>query len=273
MKNYTLGVFVGIIFMAGQSAFCGDQVVRTNAVDGSVLIWIPGGNYEMGSRNGDPDETPVTSVDVPGFWIAKYEVTNEQYGRFLAETERKHPRFWEDTAYSKPNQSVVGVRWLDAAAYCKWAGVRLPTEAEWEYVAKGHRQLEYPTATGTMSTNAAAYYDGKSQEALKAPAPVGQFKPNPFGVHDMAGNAWEWTSSLYEPYPYTSDVAESQHSKENRVFRVMRGGAWCFPSTYCRSTHRHRFQQHLTYDFAGIRVAMSGDERGDSEHIQEDTSE
>ncbi len=249
-----LAILAAIGVLAG-----GQPAVYVNSRDGSELVWIAGGSFIMGSESGDPDEKPAHGLTVAGFWLGRYEVTNRQYARFLKETGRQPPAFWDDPRYNKPDQPVVGVKFRDALAYCKWAGLRLPTEAEWEYAARaGRRQLEYGTATGQISHDLANYAGvGGRDKWQDEPAPVGSFPPNPLGLYDMAGNAWEWCSSMWAPYPY--NPRDGREDLERHAFRVMRGGCWHFGPFYCRASCRHRHRDHLFYDYVGFRVAASAD--------------
>ena len=165
--------------------------------------------------------------------------------------------YWSSEGYDDPRQPVVGVTWQDAFAYAQWAGLRLPTEAEWEFAARGGRSLLYPTRTGKISHDLANYRGTGGRDRWQGPAPVGRFPANAAGIHDMAGNAWEWTSSLYRAYPYSATDGREDDTR-TRAFRVMRGGAWQLSAEYATSTHRHRFASHLEYDYAGIRVARGG---------------
>jgi formylglycine-generating enzyme required for sulfatase activity/SAM-dependent methyltransferase len=227
-----------------------------NPIDGSVLVWIPSGDFLMGSDEGNEDERPRHRQSVEGFWLGKYEITNAQYSEFLkANPERREPLFWRDPAYSRPDYPVVGLTWRDGVKYCTWAGLRMPTEAEWEYAASGGKQHPYPTADGGLDRGSAAFRDKNvgSQQALY---PVGSFPPNPFGIHEMAGNAWEFTSSVYRPYPYSAVDGREMHADAGELI-VLRGGAGSFPARYCRTAARQYFAPHLQYDFAGLRVARS----------------
>jgi formylglycine-generating enzyme required for sulfatase activity len=228
-----------------------------NAPDGSVLVWVPGGFFLMGSREGDLDEQPVHGVEVAGFWLGRHEVTNAQYARFLEATGAAKPDFWDDPGFNAPNQPVVGVRWPEAEGYCRWAGVRLPTEAEWEYAAAaGARQMRYGTATGQLTHDLANYGGAAGLDTFEdVTALVGTFPPNPFGLHDMAGNAWEWCGTPWEPYG--GDPAAAVEETDERGFKVMRGGSWHFGAFHCRVSCRHRHRGHLHYDYVGFRVARS----------------
>jgi len=226
-----------------------------NPTDGSVLIWIPGGEFTMGSDRGQEDERPAHKVTVQGFWLGKLEVTNEQYRRFLRAEGATRPYHADDPNYSDPNQPVVGVTWREAEDYCQWAGLRLPTEAEWEYGARAGTTAEYPTQAGTISHALGNVRGVAGPDKWECTSPVGRFPPNALGLYDMAGNAWEWTSSAFLPYPYKDD--DEHEGQKPGVLRVLRGGAWCFPPEYCRTTHRHRFAAHLRCDYPGIRVAMT----------------
>jgi len=238
----------------GRPPKAGDEY--TNPTDGSVLVWIPGGEFTMGSADGGKDEKPPHKVRVQGFWLGKFEVTNRQYAKFLEASDRGEPGYWDDEDYNKPDQPVVAVTWREAQAYCEWAGARLPTEAEWEYAAAGGKQLNYPTSTGEISHDLANFHGIEGRDRWEGPSPVGSFPPNPFGLYDLAGNAWEFMSTLYEDYPYSSTDGREE-TEEGYGMRVMRGGTWHFSSERCRTRYRHRFASHLRYDYAGFRVALS----------------
>jgi len=124
---------------------------------------------------------------------------------------------WDNDRYNGPRHPVAGVSWRDAVAYCKWAGGRLPTEAEWEYAACGGRQYEHGTSTGRLSDRLANTGRGPGT------TPVGSYPPNPFGLYDMCGNVYEWCSSLCKPYPYRSDDGREDPGADGG--RVMRGGS------------------------------------------------
>jgi len=227
-----------------------------NPVDGSILVWIPGGEFTMGSEDGDQDEKPVHNVTVAGFWLGKFEVSNAQYGRFLAATNHPNPPFWDDPTLNSPDLPVLGLTWKEAKKYCQWAGLRLPTEAEWEYAAAAGRRHRFGTATGQLTRELANCRDEGRSGHPEAPAPVHSFPPNPWGIHNLAGNVWEWTSSRYQPYPYSSTDGREDLAQEYAL-RVMRGGAFNTPAAQCSTSYRRRFASHLRFDYVGVRVARS----------------
>ncbi|MDP7000175.1 MAG: SUMF1/EgtB/PvdO family nonheme iron enzyme, partial [Candidatus Poribacteria bacterium] len=139
----------------------------------------------------------------PAFYMDKYEVTNAQYRKFVQATGHRAPRYWDDDDFNQPNQPVVGVSWHDATAYAKWVGKRLPTEKEWEWAARAEKEWEWAARGGLKGKK----YPWGNQEpsASRAnygnkvgkPTAVGNYPANGYGLHDMAGNVWEWCQDWY----------------------------------------------------------------------------
>jgi formylglycine-generating enzyme required for sulfatase activity len=197
--------------------------IQRRGKDNAEMIYIPAGTFTMGDTHGDgdSDEKPTHQVTLTAFWLDRTEVTNAQFARFIqaGNTARGD---WRQYAGGKDQHPVVNVTWNDAVAYCRWADKRLPTEAEWEYAARGTDNRKYPWGS-TWEDSRARFSGNRGGEAT---APVGSYPSgaSPFGVLDMAGNVWEWVSSLYKPYPYSaSDDREDLNANGLRVFR---GGSW-----------------------------------------------
>jgi formylglycine-generating enzyme required for sulfatase activity len=230
--------------------------IYVNPKDSSVMVWIPGGEFFMGTDVLGKDAKPRHKVAVDGFWLGKYEVTVSQYLSYIRDTNDSPTPYLYDDPAKKGNFPVFGLTYREALKYMYWAGLRLPTEAEWEYAAAAGKQLPYPTADGTISHELVNFEGAEGKDVWDdAPSPVGSFPPNPFGLHDMAGNVMEWTSSSYLPYPYVK--GDGREDKNYEIHNVLRGGAWHFPSNFCATTYRHRFLSYLRYDYAGMRVAKT----------------
>ena len=177
----------------------------THARDGAEMVLVPAGPFLMGSLEGDPDERPPRRVTLHAFYIDKYEVTHGQYAAFVAATGRKPPVDWPG---GKPPPSlakhpVVNVTWSDAEAYARWAGKRLPTEAEWEKAARGADGRLFPWGDDAARKSASGAPAQGSKHPEGKTFPVGSFPDDtaPCGAKDMAGNVWEWTADWYAAYP------------------------------------------------------------------------
>ncbi len=213
------------------------------------LVAVKGGSFDMGSRDGQPDEQPIRRVTVSDFEMGKYEVTNAQYKAFCDATGRPYP---EEPNFARlrnyfldyPNHPVVRVSWDDANAYCVWLSersgdlYRLPTEAEWEYVARD-------SPIGWDSYNSGG-----------APREVGTSVPNELGIYDLMGNVWEWCADWYGPYPPNPQV--NPKGAPRGTHKVLRGCSWYFSTVPCRPTSRFRFDPTLNYWFnGGFRVVRA----------------
>jgi formylglycine-generating enzyme required for sulfatase activity len=236
--------------------------------DGKDMVYIEGGTFVMGSNEGRPNYQPEHQVYVASFYLDSWPVTNAEYQKFVEATDHPVPYYhvsWCDTrAYNwnpetrmypegKDNHPVVLVTWEDAMAYAAWAHKRLPTEAEWERAARGLEGRRYPwgnefTPTGCCNCK---------ETGLEGTSPVGAFSPQgdtPEGVVDMVGNVWEWTNSLYWPYPYQAD--DGRESREAIGFRVLRGASWVNDAnmTHCLARLDGDFQ---FFTNVGFRCAVS----------------
>ncbi len=233
-----------------------------------VLIRIPSGQYQMGSEDGDLDETPVHRVILSEYLIGKYEVTNAQFRAFCQATQHPDPPQSADGwgyANSFTDQRydlhpVVDVSWEAARAYCKWAGLRLPTEAEWEFTAKGSDGRKYPWGNDPPDGTRANYgkLTGKGDYTRR----VGSYPKgaSPFGALDLSGNVWEWCADWYHGGYYGQCPVQDPCNEDlgSRTYRVVRGGAWYLKEGLLRASKRPGVGPGLGYLYViGFRVATS----------------
>ncbi len=216
---------------------------------GDEMALIPAGEFTMGRNTGTPsDWQPEHKVYVSSFFMDKYEVTNQQYYKFCIATKNPLPQFWGLNDFKSgpdfPDFPVVGVSFSDAEKYARWSGKRLPTEAEWEYAARGGLiNKNYPFGDQIDSTK--VNYGRKYKGILK----VRTFKPNDFGLYDITGNVWEWTSDFYSDDYYASSPAENPKGPERGRFKVIRGGSW-HSGAMCVQTYYRNGLSPSWVDFA-----------------------
>lgn len=185
---------------------------ETKIPEGMVLI--PAGEFEMGSNKADWDEKPSHTVYVDAFYMDIHEVTIGEYNQFVKETGHRPLPPWVSKYSPTDKHPAVCVSWHDAMAYAKWAGKRLPTEAEWERAARGGLKGKlYPwgdtTPDGTQCNFAdknaiKSHADQNADDGYEWNAPVGSYPPNAYGLYDMAGNVWEWCLDAHDPNFYSN---------------------------------------------------------------------
>jgi formylglycine-generating enzyme required for sulfatase activity len=176
-------------------------------------------------------------------------VTNENYARFLEKNPDIHePEYWADRRYNQPRQAVVGVSWNDAKRYAEWAGLRLPTEAEWEYACRAGTGTRFYTGDKEEDLDKAGWYHKNSGGQLH---PVGEKVPNTFGLYDMHGNVWEWVEDdWHSNYDNAPNDGRAWVNKPRGARRVIRGGSWYYFARYCRSPDNRLY-------FLGFRLSRS----------------
>jgi len=190
------------------------------------MVLIPSGEFIMGKNTTIPsDWQPEHKVKVNSFYMDRYEVSNQEYHNFCIATKNPFPQFWGMKEFKSgldfPNFPVVGVSFTDAEKYAKWSGKRLPTEAEWEYAARGGMTgKNFPW--GDTADSTLVNYGKKYKGILK----VGSFPPNGYGLYDITGNVWEWASDFYDSDYYSSSPFENPTGSERGRFKVIRGGSW-----------------------------------------------
>jgi formylglycine-generating enzyme required for sulfatase activity len=222
-------------------------------------VRVDGGPFRMGAQKPDDadaydDESPVHQVEVSPFLIGRYPVTVSEYARFLAAGgaaggDRTAPGHWQ-RQLRYPNRPAVEVSWHEAAAYCAWAKGRLPTEAEWECAARGGREgARYPWGNEKPDRFRANYAEGGPGQ----PTPVGMYPEGatPQGIHDLAGNVWEWTADLWGGY--SKGAAKNPKGPGEGTMRVLRGGSFDYDSRNLRAAYRNRFEPGGRVNYVGFR--------------------
>ena len=227
---------------------------------GYELVKISAGVFTMGSPESEEgryeDEGPLHQVRVPGFYMGRYPVTNEEYGLFLNENpDMAEPEYWADRRFNQPRQPVVGVSWEDADRYAAWAGLRLPTEAEWEYACRANTSTRYYTGDKEEDLDRAGWYGGNSGNRLH---PVGEKEPNRFGLYDMHGNVYEWVEDDWHGnYDGAPDDGRAWIEEPRGSGRVMRGGLWNGGARICRSAFRGGDSPGIRDGILGFRLSRS----------------
>ena len=252
----------------------------TRSTDGAEMIYVPGGEFLMGStdadRKAEADEKPAHTVYLDAFWIDKTEVTNTQYVQFLnalgeyrgtcgghdcvettVEDKDSHilhqeGRYVVESGFE--DHPVIEMTWYGAQAYCEWAGVRLPTEAEWEKAARGVDGRLYPWGNDAPDCGRAQYADCSGMTVPVGSKPTG---PSPYGVLDMAGNVWEWVSDWYDPAFYGSSPARNPQGPDSGERKVFRGGSWGYLPKFIRTTERARNRPSYAGFNIGFRCGAS----------------
>jgi sulfatase modifying factor 1 len=238
--------------------------------DGAPVILIPAGPFTMGSNDGLPNERPEHQVTLNAYYIDQYEVTAGRYQKFVELAKRDVPPTWDDeAARSLSDYPAVGMSWSDAAAYCKWVGRRLPTEAEWEKAARGTDGRRYPWGHMQPFVDIANYNRGlwvseaitlvpvnSGLEGMSVRHGLKEGGKSPYGLFHMAGNAAEWVADWYDREYYQKSPDKSPTGPANGEKRVIRGGSWADLPTALRVSARFSAEPDYEDRTIGFRCAM-----------------
>lgn len=255
-QTATVSISTASAMIRGMTAAAQSHQVTANG--GVELVKIPGGRFLMGASKGVGynSERPQHALSIRPFYLGRYPVTNAEYGRFLqASPQAREPAYWSDRRCNQSNQPVIGVSWDDAQSFARWAGGRLPTEAEWEYACRAGTNTKYWWGN-EIGENRANCRESGSAWSGKQPSPVGSFEPNPFGLYDTHGNAWEWVQDpWHDNYVGVPDDGSVWEVGGNTGRRVLRGGSWASVSVYLRATYRLGYATDTRDNYLGFRLA------------------
>ncbi len=230
---------------------------------GIELVRIPAGTFWQGAderRRVWTWESPRHEVTLQEFWIATTPITNEQYRRFVEDKGARAPESWKQRDLNQPDQPVVDVSWLEATAFCEWAGLRLPSESEWEFACRAGSDTHYWSGDAESDLERVGWY-GRNSDGH--PQPVGKKPANPHGLFDTHGNVWEWCRDETEGDPNSTTDYEKAPREGSPLFgtgavsRVVRGGSWFDHAGFCRSAFRAGFHRAHRGDDVGFRPASS----------------
>jgi TonB family protein len=254
-------LIAAILFFMGTAEFA---VAQKDALN-HEMVFVEGGTFQMGSSSGGSDEKPVHSVALSGFSIGKYEVTQAQWRTVMG----NNPSNFSGC----DNCPVESVSWDNVQGFIRKLNVqtgknyRLPTEAEWEYAAKGGKHSKGYTYSGSNDINDVAWYDGNSDRKTHE---VGKKLANEIGIFDMSGNVWEWCYDLYGSYNTTEQ--KNPYGSPTGWWRVHRGGTWSLGAYDCRSASRDYINADFGDEYRGFRLVLPIEDESKSE-IQTETIE
>ena len=263
-ERFEAGEIVGVL---------GDPRIKKDC-----MVLVKGGKFMRGSSEGDADEKPQREIYLKNFMIGKYQVTNEEFKKFVDDgcygkarkkmwseqgwrwrekNEISEPEYWHDRKWNAPNFPVVGISWFEAEAYANWLSertgyqYRLPTEAEWEKAARGTDGFKYPWGENFDKNSSNTFESG-----LHRTSPVGIFPKDksPYGCFDMAGNVWEWCSDWYDVNYYANCPDRNPQGPSSGANRVFRGGSWHSVAGRCRSALRSLYDPRNRLDYLGFRL-------------------
>jgi formylglycine-generating enzyme required for sulfatase activity len=272
---------------SGEEEIATETKVRVR--DGVVMVLVPSGEFYIGS-DWDDESAPAHLVSLDSFWIDRTEVTNRQFRMFVEATGHRttaeqegNGRVWvrENWTYvaganwrapqgpesrASDDTPVVQVSWYDAVEYCRWAGGRLPTEAEWEKAARGTNRRAYPWGGGVSGDRLntcdarcpADWRDGSMDDGYRFLSPVGAFPSgaSPYGALDMAGNVWEWTQDWYGAGYYANSPAQNPQGPPTGTNKILRGGSWGSRAIYARTFNRFWGDPNRRDDDVGFRCVV-----------------
>jgi formylglycine-generating enzyme len=271
MRTVALYVLSTLVFWSGTlsaAELTTKPTIEMAGKDGAPMILVPAGPFPMGvpkgDRDGGRDEYPRHEVVLDNYYIDKYEVTHGRYAEFVKATGHRTPQnpkypkrtVWHDPlSASLADRPVINVDWHDAETYCRWAGKRLPTEAEWEKAARGTDDRRFPW--GNVEPTHKHLNFNQQWQGEKTLMPVGSYEAgkSPFGAYDMAGNVWEWVADWYDSLYYEKSPAANPKGPDTGTYKVLRSSGWSVETPLVRLFTRVKSDPTNRNDSTGFRCA------------------
>ena len=273
---FLLSLIVCIVSAGSAQSKVKSTKPKTTPIDLTKFSLIEGGSFMMGNNTGvEPHERPEHNVSISSFYLAKTELTWDDYEKFCDSTKHYKP---DDMKWGKGTRPAVIVSWYDAVEYCNWLskqqklqpcyvikdkevtwldtanGYRLPTEAEWEYAARGGSKSKKTLYAGADKIDDVAWYEKNSDNKTQ---PTAQKTANELGLYDMNGNVWEWVWDVYDGEYYRKSPAENPKGPGAGVYRVFRGGAWYNKVPYVTVSTRQYHSPEYRQNSVGFRIARN----------------
>lgn len=270
LKNLIVSIVALISLLALENARA--EEIKGKAQPPQGMVWIPSGELHRGSNTNQgykfclknnrdckeswfTDEEPANSVRLDGFYIDLHEMTQKEFEKVMG---------GNPSAYKGSNLPVEGVTWSEASAYCKKVQKRLPSEAEWEWAARGGKRSVFPWGDEVESRKAnfcdkqcnKRWKESQFDDGYRQTAPVGSFPANGYGVFDMAGNVYEWVADWYEEEYYKNSTRDNPRGPATGRRKVIRGGSWINYSTGVRPSDRTEAKPNGRLNFIGFRCAL-----------------
>ena len=250
-----------------------ERIVRLPTGFATEMVLVPTGSFPRGMEGEAFDEQPVRHIHLDAYLIDKYEVTVAQWGEYQQATGTQIPEWVLQNTVARQNHPITLITWYDADAFCKWAGKRLPTEAEWERAARCDDGRKYPWGDGLdsyranyfrsadpferglgaiLSTNPVGFFDGTDRDGYQT-----RDGASPFGAYDMVGNVFEWTNDWYNPSYYVHGPDTNPQGPREGVVKAVRGGSYGVDASHVRPTYRARDAPDFKGPDVGFRCASS----------------
>lgn len=229
--------------------------------DDSIMVYVPAGEFLMGSEDGDPDEQPTREIYLDAYYIDKYEVAWRQWKRSglpyseVPNSRRDYPEAPDWGIVD--DHPVTNVSWIYAARFAHWAGKNLPTEAQWEKAARGTDGNVYPWGNASPSAATAVWRDKANAARSTSAVSCCDAGASPYGALNMAGNVYEWCADTYSAGAYTQMPTHNPLHNEPSPYRVLRGGAFLLQARDLRAALRYRLYPEDRADYIGMRAVVN----------------